>query len=163
LTLIKGDTLVWQNHPIADISIIQLTPKNGEVKDRITKYSFPIRQISFQKDLPERETDLTFLGFPVVDLNMEYFSPLIFTGYRSSGFITQRRADTNTKCSFFFLNVPSIQGCSGSGVFSSVKKAMYFGSSKTFMIGIMHGTQSDNTGGKMAEVTPTFYILDFFK
>lgn len=29
---------------------------------------------------------------------------------------------------------------------------------KTICYGIMHGTMSDNTGGKIALVTPTYYL-----
>ncbi len=31
---------------------------------------------------------------------------------------------------------------------------------KTLMIGVVHGTASDDTGGKMAAITPSFYIWD---
>lgn len=96
-------------------------------------------------------------------MEMEHFSPLIFTGYLSSGLITQQRADTKTKCNLFYLNVPSIEGCSGSGVYFSVKKAIYMAGKATLMIGIVHGTQSDSTGGKLAVITPSYYILDLFK
>jgi hypothetical protein len=59
--------------------------------------------------------------------------------------------------------VPSIEGCSGSGVYFSVKKAFYMGAKTTLMIGIVHGTQGDSTGGKLAAVTPSYYIFDLFK
>ena len=106
---------------------------------------------------------MTFLGYPVIDLEMEHFSALIFTGYRTSGLITQKRSDKKTKCNFYFLNIPSIQGCSGSGVYLSVKKGFFYNVHKTVMIGIVHGTQSDNTGGKMAAITPSYYVFELIK
>jgi hypothetical protein len=157
---VKNHSLRWVTHNIADISIIELMLQNEELKKRFDDWSFPITQIYSGKELPARDADLTFLGYPIIDLELEHFSPLVFTGYLASGLITQYRYDTNTKCNFFFLNVPSIQGCSGSGVYFSVKKAMYFGGSKTICIGIVHGTQADNTGGKLAAITPSYYIFD---
>lgn len=77
--------------------------------------------------------------------------------------ITQKGYDTKTKSNFFYLNVPSIEGCSGSGVFFSVKKAIYMAGKATLMIGVVHGTQGDSTGGKLAAVTPSYYVLDLFK
>jgi hypothetical protein len=158
-----GDTVLeWHNHPIADISMIRLMPRGDSVGRRIMNCAFPLHQISMVDQLPNRDVELTFLGFPVIDPRMAYFSPLVFAAYRSSGLMTQPRADTRTDCTFFFLNQPSIQGCSGSGVFCSVKKAIFSDMGKTFLIGVVHATMSDNTGGKMAMVTPSFYILNFF-
>jgi hypothetical protein len=163
LPLTRAKKLIWKNHPIADMSMIELFANNNNILQIFQKWSFPIGQISGVKQLPSREADLTFLGFPLIDLEMEHFSPLVFTGYLASGFITQLRYDTKTKCNFFYLNVPSIQGCSGSGVYFSVKKGMYVGGSVTLFIGIVHGTQGDNSGGKLAAITPSFYINDLLK
>jgi len=33
----------------------------------------------------------------------------------------------------------------------------------TKMYGIMHGTISDDTGGKLAYLTPSFYLFDIIK
>jgi hypothetical protein len=164
VTCVKGKSLSWKHHPIADMAIIELEPIDTSVKKLLADYAFPIDQVSGGKNIPGREADLTFLGYPIVDMEMEHFSPLMFTGYLSSGLITQLRADTKTKCNFFYLNVPSIQGCSGSGVYFSVKKkGIYYGGTTTYLIGVMHGTEGDNTGGKMAAVTPTYYINDLLE
>lgn len=164
LSNVKDKSLNWKHHTIADIAMIELEPTNISIKNLFDEYAFPIEQISGGKNLPTRAADLTFLGYPIVDLEMEHFSPLMFTGYLSSGLITQLRYDTKTKCNFYYLNVPSIQGCSGSGVYFSVKKkGMYYGGISTLLIGIMHGTHGDNTGGKLAAVTPTYYINDLLK
>jgi hypothetical protein len=163
LQVVPNKSLIWRNHPVADISMIELIPINADFSTRLKKWSFPFQLINFDKNLPEIDADITFLGFPVIDLEMEHFSPLIFTGYRASGLITQLRYDNKSKCNFYFLNVPSIQGCSGSGVYVSVKKGLYLDFGKTIMIGIVHGTQGDNTGGKMAAITPSYYIFDLFK
>jgi len=115
----------WEHHSIADIAITELDAKSSSIKTIFQNCAFPFELIHSGKELPKHDVDLTFLGYPIVDMQMEHFSPLTFTGYLSSGLITQLRYDTKTKCNFFYLNVPSIEGCSGSGVFFSVKKAFY--------------------------------------
>lgn len=163
IRFVKNKFLDWHIHPVADMSMMELFPFDSNLKKMFQDYAFPISQINGTKVLPTRDADLTFLGYPIIDLELEHFSPLIFTGYLSSGLITQRRYDTKTKCNFLYLNVPSIQGCSGSGVYFSVKKGMYFGGNVTYLIGIVHGTQGDNTGGKLAAITPSYYINDLLK
>lgn len=163
LSITKDRSSKWKHHPVADIAIIELDAKSNSIETILEDYAFPGELIYRGEDIPKRDADLTFLGYPIVDMEMEHFSPLIFTGYLSSGLITQPRADTQTKCNFFYLNVPSIEGCSGSGVYFSVKKAMYIGGKTTLMIGIVHGTKGDSTGGKLAAITPSYYIFDLFK
>jgi hypothetical protein len=164
LPITKGKSLKWKTHPIADIALVELETQDQSIKKILQDYAFPAELIYGGKELPARGADLTFLGYPVVDMEMEHFSPLMFTAYLSSGLITQQRADTKSKCNFFFLSVPSIQGCSGSGLYFSVKKqTMYYGGGKTIMVGVVHGTKSDDTGGKLALITPSYYIADLFK
>jgi hypothetical protein len=82
----------------------------------------------------------------------------------SGGKFTQTRADTKSKCNFYYLSIPSTQGCSGSGVYFSVEKAtLYLRGSKTLMVGVVHGTQSDDTGGKLAAITPSYYVVELLK
>jgi len=160
----KDKSLKWKQHSVADIAIIELETQDKSIKTILEDYAFPAELIHGRKELPTHGADLTFLGYPIVDMEMEHFSPLIFTAYLSSGLITQTRADTKTKCNFYYLSVPAAQGCSGSGVYFSVKKAtLYYGGSKTLMIGVVHGTQSDDTGGKLAAITPSYYISELFK
>lgn len=162
LTLDRNIT--WYVHDTADIALIELKiPDDTLLENRYIKLAFPINQIYSGTVLPSRSSDITFFGYPVIDLELEHFSALTFTAYLCSGLITQKRGDTKKKSTFFYLNTPSIEGCSGSGVFYSVSKEMYIGGDKTILIGIMHGTYSDSTGGKMAAVTPSFYIFDLLK
>lgn len=163
LPLTKAKSMAWKHHPVADVAMLELDIGNAPIKTIIQERAFPAEFVYSGKELPKRDVDLTFLGYPVVDMEMEHFSPLLFTAYLSSGLITQQRYDTGTKCNFFFLNVPGIEGCSGSGVFFSVKKAMFMAGKATLMIGIMHGTKGDNTGGKLAAVTPSYYAAELLK
>jgi hypothetical protein len=163
LPLTKAKSMAWKHHPVADVALIELDPENPSIKTIIRERAFPAELIHSGKDLPKRDADLTFLGYPAIDMEMEHFSPFVFTAYLSSGLITQQRYDTKTKCNFFYLSVPSIEGCSGSGVFFSVKKAMFMAGKATLLIGIIHGTKADNTGGKLAAVTPSYYVAELLK
>lgn len=154
----------WKKHIEADIAILELKlPTDITLKERFETLSFPINQIYNGKDLPSRSADISFVGFPVIDLDLIHFSALFFNANICSGLITQKRGDNKKNSTFFYLNTPSIQGCSGSGVYFSVKKDVYFGGDKTILIGVMHGTYSDNTGGKIAAITPSYYIFDLLK
>lgn len=163
IDIAKNRTLNWNTHPVADISILELTAINKDVESRLKQWSFPSFQILESKEVPSKDADITFLGYPRIDLQLEHFSPLTFNSHLASGLITQLRYDTKTKCNFFYLDIPSMQGCSGSGVYFSVRKGMYFGGNVTVMIGVIHGTATDDTGGKLATVTPAYYIWDILK
>ncbi|MNK15588.1 hypothetical protein D3C87_337340 [compost metagenome] len=154
----------WYNHGIADLSMIELkVPENESLKKIFESLAFPLERIYTKKQaIKSYNSDVSYIGYPRIDLNMERFSTLHFIGRLASGFITQNRFDTNTPCVFIFMSSPSMQGCSGSGVYLGVDKGITLGPSETFMIGVMHGTAADSTGGKMAMFTPAFYILDFF-
>lgn len=156
--------VTWIYHPVADIAVLELKfPQDSILKGRYKELAFPISQIYGRKDLPSTDADIVYYGYPIIDLKLEHFSALSFSSHLSSGLITTIRGDTKTSCNFFYLDSPSIEGCSGSGVFYGVKKTMYIGSKTTVLIGLIHGTYCDNTGGKIAAVTPSFYIYDLFK
>lgn len=163
LKIVKDGKLSWNSHPEADIAIIEIVPYNDTLKNYFKVWSFPINQILNSKEMINRDANITFLGYPVFDLKMEHFSPFVFDARISSGLMTQPRYDTGTLCNFYYLSEPSIQGCSGSGVYYSIKKGMFLGGDKTILIGVVHGTQGDNTGGKLAAITPSYYIFDLFK
>jgi hypothetical protein len=158
-------TIKWKTHKEADIAIIEIKlPTDNILKERFESLAFPLSQIYKGKELPSHSSDIAFLGYPILDLDLVYFSPLIFKANICSGLITQNRSDTKTKCTFFYLDKPSIQGCSGSGVYFSISKEISLGmGDKTLLIGIMHGTSGDNTGGKLAMITPSYYIFDLLK
>ena len=96
----------------------------------------------------------------------EHFSPLTFESKASSGLLSYPRADTGTIQTFFALENPSVGGYSGCPVVDlSIFKAgamTTFGSGTCFY-GVMHGTISDKTGGKIAMVTPSYYIHELFE
>lgn len=164
IKLTPHNKLIWISHNEADISIIELLPINNDVKTRLESWSFDSKNIFDEKKTIPRDADVTFFGYPILDLDIElkHFSALSFTAYLASGFITTKRYDTKTPCTFYYLDQPSMQGCSGGGVFCCVKKAFYMdvGLKKTLLIGVVHGTANDISGGKLAAITPSFYILE---
>ena len=157
-----GRLLEWKHHPIADISVfpISFTAKNEHF---LSNRFFPYDHIKLEKKVVSRDFELTSIGFPY-GLGIEgSFSPFTFRSYASSGFVTLPRADTHTLSDFFCLENPSMGGYSGCPVFDlgySTNGIITTTKEKTWCYGIMHGTMSDNTGGKIAMVTPSFYLKD---
>lgn len=157
-----GSLSNWRHHPIADISAFQIifSSTNEEfMKNRF----FPFDHFNLEKKVVSRDFELTSIGFPQGLGADGSFSPFTFRSYASSGFVTLNRADTHTPSDFFCLENPSIGGYSGCPVFDlgySTNGIMTTTKEKTLCHGIMHGTMSDKTGGKIAMVTPSFYLKD---
>ena len=154
--------LGWQHHPVADISVLRVIPDSvlaPKLEGRFLSYD----QFHLDKTPVSRDFELTSVGFPNGLGAQGMFSPLTYRSYASSAFITMNRADTNTPCDFFMLENQSMGGYSGCPVFDlgyMVVGAMTTTKEKTMCYGIMHGTVSDKTGGKLAAVTPSHYLRD---
>jgi Trypsin-like peptidase domain len=154
--------LNWRHHPVADISVlpVRMTPENQQ---HLTNRFFPLDHFHVDKSAPSRDFELTSVGFPNGLGASGMFSPLTYRSYSSSSLITLNRADTNTPSIFFLLENPSMGGYSGCPVFDlayMVVGGMITTKDRTRCYGIMHGTLSDATGGKLAAVTPAFYLMD---
>jgi len=164
--LIKTEKPNWQNHEIADLSLLKLYPPK-DISIKYLKNRFlPLFYFESRKVPPSRNIELTTIGFPLGLGSSEYFSPLTFRSHASSGFISLNRADTKTPCTFIILENPSVSGYSGGPVFDLQiyqESGMKLTGEGTVCIGIIHGTIKDKTGGKLAAITPSFYVFDFFK
>lgn len=161
LSDVVQETTEWKHHKTADMAYIEFTACDDILQDFISKWSFPASGIYTGEQALPMDVEVFFLGFPTIDFKLEYFSPLLFLAHPCSGLITQRRYDNNNLTTFFFLDQPSTQGCSGSGVFFGIGQNNGFVYGKrTLLVGLVHGTKGDNTGGKLAAITPTFYIKD---
>ena len=164
VTRIHGASIPWVYHNEADLAVLLINPSEELFKKHFKKRFVPINVFSPEKKAPSRDILLTSVGFPLgLGVGGEYLSPLTFESKASSGFITLPRADTQTPCTFYILEKPSVGGYSGCAVYdTSVHK---FGSITTTgdgtkCYGFMHGTISDKTGGKLAMVTPSYYLFD---
>lgn len=166
--LITGNIIKWKENTKADVAIIELTPKKwvfdtGYLNNRFLPYSIfydSLKNVS-------RETLLTSFGFPLGLGTSGYFSPLTYRTFASSGLITLPRFDNKKLSTFILLENPSTGGYSGGPVFDLGKietgNIEMTKSTGTICYGLIHGTLSDETGGKIAAITPAFYILELFK
>ena len=157
-----GPLETWRHHKIADVSAfpIKFTEENLPY---MNNRFIPSDHINFSHVPVSRDYELTSIGFPHgLGINGS-FSPFTFRSYASSGFVTLNRFDVNIPCEFFCLENPSVGGYSGCPVFAlgytmdGNERKIY---NRSICHGIMHGTLCDDTGGKIAMVTPAFYMKD---
>ena len=160
-----GSISDWRHHSVADISALPILFNEKNLKFMENRF-FPIDHINLDHNVVSRDFELTAIGFPHGLGTEGFFSPFTFRSYASSGFVTLNRADTKSLSEFFCLENPSVGGYSGCPVFDlgySTNGVMQITKERTWCHGIMHGTMSDNTGGKIAMVTPTFYLRDLIE
>ncbi len=154
--------LDWKYHPVADMAVLELNiSKHREV---FQNRFFPYDHINDKEVCASRDDELTVIGFPNGLGVQGKFSPLTFRSYASSSFMSLYRADKRDVLSdFFCLENPSVGGYSGAPILDLGYMVLGCATStkeKTIMHGIMHGTMSDETGGKLALITPMYYIKD---
>ena len=155
----------WKPHHEADIAAFEISPQDQATHTVLQQRFLQLEFFLEKKAAPQRELFLTSIGFPLGLGTDGYFSPLTFESKASSGLLTLPRADTHTPQAFFALENPSVGGYSGCpvvdlSVFKSGPVTTY-GSGPCFY-GVMHGTISDHTGGKIAPVTPSLYVHELF-
>ena len=154
--------LNWTHHPVADLAVLPLDP-DPVIVPALSGRFFPADQLNSSTTTPSRDAYLTSVGFPHGLGASGKFSPFTFRSHASSGAISLLRFDTNTPADFFTMENPSVGGYSGGPVFDLgyiIVGGMTTITGPTICHGIMHGTISDNTGGKIAAVTPCFYVND---
>ena len=155
-----NSSLNWRHHPIADVSVLPLNPDQSIIPMLSGRF-FPAEQLNQTNNTPSRDAYLTAVGFPHGLGTVGRFSPFTFRSHASSSLITLNRSDTQTPSDFFTLENPSVGGYSGGPVFDLgyiIVGAMTTITGPTTCHGIMHGTISDDTGGKIAAVTPCSYV-----
>ncbi len=158
------DKLSWSFHEVADIAVLPLNPTKEIIQQHLTNRFLPFEVLVPDLRTPERETPLTVVGFPK-GLGVEgHFSPLTLQSYASSGLLSMKRFDTHKISTLFLLQDPSVGGYSGAPVFDLGRYkwggAIATTGTGTLCFGIMHGTISDDTGGKLSAVTPSKFIIE---
>lgn len=154
----------FEHHPVADISKakINITQKNIIF---LSGRCFPFDQIDLTDNLISKDLEITTIGFPLgLGAIGAKFTPLSYRTYVSSPLITLNRFDTGTPCDFIIMESPSTGGYSGGPVFDlgyHISGGMTTTKEHTILHGLVHGTISDPTGGKMGAVTPTKYLKDW--
>jgi hypothetical protein len=157
-------TMSWRVHPAADLACLEVTPSE-DIANLLTGRFFPFSQFHGQATSVSRDDELTAVGFPHGFGATGLFSPLTYRSFASSSLITLQRFDNRKPADFFLLENPSVGGYSGCPVFDlgyRIVGAMTTHTGRpTTCFGIMHGTISDVTGGKLAAVTPSHYLQNW--
>lgn len=154
-------SLAWINHPVEDISALEIDIANN--LSLLTNRCFPFYQIEINYGSFSRDKELTCVGFPKGLGVTGKFSPFTFRSYISCPEITLLRSDTKTPAIFGCLENPSVGGYSGGPIFdlgAMVVGIMVSSSGPTKLLGIMHGTLFDDTGGKIAVFSPAAFLKD---
>ncbi|MBU4486598.1 MAG: serine protease [Candidatus Delongbacteria bacterium] len=148
---------IWIYSENADIAITHIV--NPLIKNTFNDSAIDFSFLPTSETSPVPELSLIVVGFPLGLGVQNKFSPLRRETNAASGLIDLKRFDIDKITTFFLLQDPSIGGYSGAPVF--VLKTYKFGNTLMnsvdvdMCIGIIHGTYSDNTGGKLGLVTPT--------
>jgi hypothetical protein len=158
--------LRWTTHRQADIAVLRLSPEK-ELEGYLRRRFIPISSLLAERKAPDRDAPLTVLGFPLglgVDGD---FSPISRETHAASGLLTFKRFDTGTPATFFVTQDPSIGGYSGAPIVDTggprrVKEGFLL-SSPMVLVGVVHGTLSDATGGKLGAVTPSVFVIEAMK
>jgi S1-C subfamily serine protease len=123
---------------------------------------FPYNQIDTSSNPVSKDVELTTIGFPLgLGAVGAKFSPLSYRTYAAAPSITLPRFDNKVQCDFIILELPSIGGYSGGPMFDlgyMISGMMTQTKEKTILHGLVHGTISDPTGGKLAAITPCKYL-----
>jgi S1-C subfamily serine protease len=172
--IVPGKTLLplpWHFHPEADLAVLQLV--NVEVRF-FDKRFLPLNDsLEADEAVPQRERPLMVIGFPLALGTTGRFSPITVETKAASGLLRLKRPDTKTEATFFVLDKPSIGGYSGAPVF--LMPYAYSGGPWMAMpsvgspearpkcVGVVSGTISDDTGGKLAAIVPSVFVVRMIK
>lgn len=161
--LLGGSSFI--NHPQADLAVAKIK-KTIVNTQYLNGRCFPYDQIDISNNIISKDTELTTIGFPLgLGAVGAKFSPLTYRTYVASPVITLPRFDNNIQSDFIILELPVIGGYSGGPTFDLgyvISGAMTTTKEKTILHGIVHGTISDQTGGKLAAITPCKYLNGWF-
>lgn len=156
----------WVAHPVADVAVLPLRP-SADLKALLASRALPPSVFISKLEAPPRDRPLTVVGFPL-GLGVVFtgpggkISPITRESKAASGLLTLPRADTKRPTEFFVLDSPGVGGFSGGPVFilpsAFSQGAGIVFSAATLFVGLVHGTASDETGGKFALVVPSAFV-----
>jgi hypothetical protein len=165
--LAPGNTnLPWHVSSDADVSVLPLKLSDKTIPLMQGRF-LKIGSLSAEEIAPRREQTVIVMGFPLALGTTGRFSPITSDAKPASGLLRIPRFDTKKEAIFFLLDKPSIGGFSGAPVYLSPGPfssggALVFqnASAPPSVVGLVHGTISDNTGGKLAAIVPAKFIRD---
>lgn len=123
-----------------------------------------INQLDLDLTAPFRDMDLLSIGYPSGIGNYKKPQTTISKFFRS----TSEMLDVETNNPYFLIDDPSIDGFSGSPVFSCPFVFEFDGKARTLgnkiklesLVGMVNGTYNDTNGGKFTSVIPSKLIMD---
>jgi hypothetical protein len=151
----------WVFHSEADVALLPLSPSDkfiGIIKV-INSNMFLMNENDYDK---YKNRVLTTIGFPLSLGLSGKFSPITKSSKAASNLFKSKRFDKNIETTFLVLDESSVQGFSGAPVYAlSVIDfgGVALGTGQFACIGLVHGTLSDNTGGKFAAIVPSYFII----
>ncbi len=156
--------LLWYYHPEADVAVIPLLLK-GTPGEKLVGRFIPVEMLQKELKAPQRERPLVVMGFPLALGTTAHFSPITSESKSASGLV-RIQPPNEPEQTFFLLDKPSIGGFSGAPVFlmpwpftDSPALNMPNIDEKASIVGLVKGTISDETGGKLALIVPIHYVL----
>lgn len=157
--LLGGSSFI--NHPQADLAKAKITVTTSNSK-YFTGRCFPYDQIDISSNSISKDIELTTIGFPLgLGATGAKFSPLTYRTFVAAPVITLSRFDNQVLSDFIILELPSVGGYSGGPMFDLgyvISGGMTTTKENTLLHGIVHGTIPDQTGGKLAAITPCKYL-----
>ncbi|MDP1945911.1 MAG: serine protease [Nitrospirota bacterium] len=164
--LSDGEKLSWQVHSESDVAVLKLN-LNSKTLPLMQGRFLGFVLLASEESAPERERPVTVMGFPLALGTTGRFSPITSEAKPASGLLRIFSPDIKKEATFFVLDKPSIGGFSGGPVFQMPGPFASSGglvfpnkSAPTTVVGLVHGTISDDTGGKLAAVVPSKFIRD---
>jgi hypothetical protein len=158
----------WQYHEEADLAVLALKPTKPEIRECFKRHFIGCELIMEDEEAPPRYRDLIVIGFPLKLGIKGRFSPITKESKASSGLLPLNRFDNGKEATFFLLSDPSVAGFSGAPVLYKPGSTFQKGdglviSKSTKIVGLVHGTISDDTGGKFCAVVPSYCVLELIK
>ncbi len=149
------------SHPTADVSAITVNITFFNSLNAAVMIYSPSLIDTNRINSISRDVELTSIGFPNGLGIGTLFEPFSFRSYPASNIVRNVQIDNGYVSDVFFMENASCGGYSGCPVIDLGYRVtgLMTQTSNTYIYGVMHGTMSDNTGGKMAVVTPAHYIL----
>lgn len=161
--------LGWQNHPNADVSILPLAQESSFFQQHLAGRFLPLDVFPRETIAPQRDLPVRIMGFPLGLGIGARISPMTRVSGVSSDLMTVPRFDNGRMTDMFLLEDPSIGGYSGAPAYDTGEPFGHGGAlvmrnlGAFSCVGIVHGTISDNTGGKLAAITPAAKLVELVK
>jgi hypothetical protein len=161
---VSGSKLEWIIHDHADVAALPITTLDKKILNILQRHFLSLDVLVKDLNPPSRDIEFVTIGFPL-NLGIEAkFSPISRSSKSASGLLELPRFDTKKSTTFFLLEDPSVGGFSGSPVYD-LPGTQLRGNALVFKkglkcYGIVHGTLSDNTGGKFTAVVPSAFIVE---